>query len=66
MNVLPICSAIRTCSGVSVGFASSTSAAAPLTTAADMLVPDSSNTPFCPLPEISFSGNRFASVLPGA
>ena len=34
--------------------------------AAAMLVPDSSNIPFCPLPDTSFSGNRFASVLPGA
>ena len=66
MNVLLICSAIRTCSGVSFGFASSTSAAAPLTTGAAMLVPDISNIPFCPLPEISFSGKRLASVLPGA
>ncbi len=66
MNVLLICSAIRTCSGLSFGLASSASATTPLTTAAAWLVPDISNTPCCPLPEISFSGNRFASVLPGA
>jgi hypothetical protein len=48
MKVAVSCSVIRTCAGVSPGFVSSTSAAAPDAAAVAMLVPDRRNSACCP------------------
>ena len=56
MNELVICSVIRTCAGVSPGFVSSTSAAAPEAAAADMLVPLRRKSAVWPEPLLCRSG----------
>ena len=50
MNVLVTCSTARVSRGDSVDRSSSSNATAPLTTPADMLVPESCMKAFAPLP----------------
>src|SRR5450759_3721999 len=59
MNVLVNCSAAFVSLGVSDRLASSTSAAAPLTKPAAMLVPDSCITAFAPVPDTCREGYVF-------
>ena len=56
MNVLVICSVIRTCAGVRPGLTSSTTAAAPEATAVAMLVPLRRKSADWPCPAVCRSG----------